>query len=163
MARKLPKDAEAEPRTQLAIRLEAALAGRPGLTARALSLKAGLNGGHVEQITSGRLRSPQAGTVAAIAQALEMSYADLMPDAPVRTVEREPRYANLESAIGMLSRSLLPDTIATARTIAMKRVDDMTEGEWVDELRQLDRVLRGIAGVPGRLLADEDDTPPAGR
>lgn len=79
-----------------------------------------------------------------------------------RTYELDPRYPNLAEAIRVRRGRWLPETEEAMAKRAMHWPEDLTLGKWIDEGDEFDRMMRR-GRVPGRPVADEDDTPPAGR
>ena len=86
--------------------------------------------------------------------------------APERWVEVAARYPNLADAVKELGDRISRETIASAQAMALHAKDDPDFSVWVELLKDMERKARrrektGAETV--RHLADEDDTPPAGR
>lgn len=144
-----------------------------GMSQRQLSLAAGRSQSHVGAILRGEVRERiSARVVASFARAGQVEYAWLATGigpreaSQTRQVELEHRYPNLKKALKRLRSELLPETLEWAWSNAGHEAIDRSEGTWIDVLQEKDAELRAAAkgkAVAARPLADEDDTPPAGR
>lgn len=72
------------------------------------------------------------------------------------------RYPNRDAAIAMAGTRWSDETIASLRRAAARFPTDLSVGTWISIGDEIERATRTGTEV-GRPMADDDDTPPAGR
>jgi transcriptional regulator with XRE-family HTH domain len=136
--------------------------GLPGsLPQRVLAERAGVADSQIDQIEKERIDDTNIGTLASIAHALGKSFHWMMTgDGEEASHTDLGRYPNRIAARTLVAGHVSPEAIDRVMSSSFEFPRDLTEGEWVDEFKRMDRMLE----QPGRTLTVVDDPrPPAGR
>ena len=134
---------------------------------RGLAADAGLSGGVVGHIESGRTADVELNNAIRLAEALEVSPSWLLlglgdPIPKERTVESEARYPNLDEAIRLVGSKWRDATVDSLRGFKARSPTDLRVGTWINLGDEIERSYRDGREL-GEPLPDEDDVPPAGR
>lgn len=129
---------------------------------RELSRRAKLSNAYIGSLLTRLRELPEAGisaaSASAIARAGQVSIDWLLEGAGAGP----DRYPNRLLAIRMAGETVSDGAIEEIRSVQMHREADLSVGEWVDRILEVDRRQR--KGKPlGKPLLFEDDTPPRGK
>ena len=136
-----------------------------GWSQRKLEREGKLSKGYVSRIESdARGERPGPELVADIARALgvdrdELAHGTDAETAPARSVEKAPRYQNIEAAIAYHPSRWSPETLAAGRGIARDGDEDRPPKEWEELLDRLEAAISG-KGTIGTPVEDDEAPPP---
>ncbi len=142
---------------------------KAGMSARKLSLAAGLAPGHVSTIERGEVSTINATTIYALAAVLQVPPAwlgggddDRPPwaidgdrPAPPDTAGEE-RYPNRRVALALIGNSMDPEVKNALLSMRLDSDRDLSFAEWVTQAKMLADIRKGILKVHE---TDEDDAP----